>query len=157
MRGEVDMPSEVKDFSEIETEFIQRVEDAVWCSAACVDSQNRPRSRVLHPIWEGKIGWVATWPFSHKSKHLARIPYLSLAYLKDPIKPVYVDCKVEWINEAKEKERIWDLYKNTPPPVGYDPAMAFDSIDSPKYGLLKLYPWRIQLYTLGGDSLIWHA
>jgi general stress protein 26 len=151
------MPTQINNFSEIEEEFLRRVQDAVWCSAASVDAQNRPRSRVLHPIWEGSRGWIATWPMSHKSKHLARIPYLSLAYLKDPIKPVYVDCKAEWEIDANEKRRIWDLFTNTPPPVGYDPSAAFESVDNPKFGVLKLSPWRIQIYTLDGESLVWHA
>lgn len=151
------MPIQVQDFSEIENEFHQRVRDAVYASVASVDARNRPRSRVLHPIWEGRTGYIATWPFSHKSKHLARIPYVSLAYIKDPIKPVYVDCKAEWENEPNEKQRIWDLFLNTPPPVGYDPAIPFEAVDNPKFGVLKLSPWRIQIYTLDGDSLIWHA
>ena len=44
---------EVTNFAEIEAEFIERVHTMVWCSAATVDRQGRPRSRILHPIWEG--------------------------------------------------------------------------------------------------------
>jgi hypothetical protein len=40
------------------------VELARWCNAATVDRKDRPRSRVLHPIWEVidtyPIGWIAT-------------------------------------------------------------------------------------------------
>lgn len=50
----------VPSFSDIETEFIKRAHTAVWCSAATLDTTNRLRSRVLHPIWEGSTGWVAT-------------------------------------------------------------------------------------------------
>jgi general stress protein 26 len=153
------MPVEITNFAEIEDEFHRRVRDAVYANVASVDAQNRPRSRVLHPLWEGKTGWILTWPMSHKSKHLAKNPYVSLAYLKNPIEPVYVDCKAEWENDANEKRRIWDLFSNTPPPVGYDPSVAFESVDNPKFGVLKLIPWRIQIYRLEpvNESLIWHA
>jgi general stress protein 26 len=148
---------QVENFAEIEEEFIQRVHDAVWCNVATTDLQNRPRSRVLHPIWEGQIGWIATSPQSHKAKHFANNPYISVAYLKDPINPVYVDCTVEWLDDKDEKQRIWDLFFNTPPPLGYDLAPFFQSVDHPSYGLLKLTPWRIELYALGGQSKVWKA
>ncbi len=43
-------------FAGIEAEFRARVERMVWCNVATVDGQNRPVSRVLHPIWEGSDG-----------------------------------------------------------------------------------------------------
>jgi hypothetical protein len=58
---------EVSSFSEIEAEFIERVGTMIWCSAATVDSKARPRSRILHPIWEGRIGWVCTHRHSYKT------------------------------------------------------------------------------------------
>jgi len=39
-------------FSEIQAEFMTRVSQAVYCIMATVDRQNRPRTRVIHPIWE---------------------------------------------------------------------------------------------------------
>lgn len=141
----------VENFKEIETEFIKRVQDAVICNAASIDLQNRPRSRVLHPIWEGTTGWVGTHRHSHKSKHLANNPSLSLAYIKDVMKPVYVDCKTEWIDDDETKQRIWDLFKNTPEPVGYDPAETFGKLDE-NFGVLKLTPWRIELVTFPSPS-----
>jgi pyridoxine/pyridoxamine 5'-phosphate oxidase len=81
----------VNNFSEIEQEFIQRVHTIVWCNVATVDSQGRPRSRILHPIWEGSTGWILTQRDSYKSKHLAANPHVSLAYVADITKPVYVD------------------------------------------------------------------
>ena len=90
---------EVRDFSEIEAEFIKRVHTMVWCSAATVDVQGRPRSRILHPIWEGATGWVGT--HRNKARHLARNPYMSLAYITEIMKPVYVDCTAEWVDGLK--------------------------------------------------------
>ena len=153
---------QITNFSDIEAEFIERVHTMVWCSVATVDNQQRPRSRILHPIWEGSTGWIATHPDSYKAAHLARNPYVSLAYIADAMKPVYADCKAEWMHDPAEKVRIWELFKNAPPPVGYDPAQDFVSPESEKYGLLKLTPWRIDLVSFPAPSFaegtkVWRA
>lgn len=142
----------INDFSEIEAEFLQRVHTMVWCNVATVDSRGRPRSRILHPIWEGQTGWIGTHRTSFKSSHLADNPYVSLAYITDIMKPVYVDCRAEWVDDQAEKQRIWDLFKNAPPPLGYDPADTFIQPDHPDFGLLKLTPWRIAIVTFPAPS-----
>ena len=145
----------VASFEELQTEFLNRVSQAVYANMATVDTQNRPRSRIVHPIWEGSTGWIVAWPETPKSKHLAGNPYVSLAYIKDVEKPVYVDCTAEWKHERAEKLRVWDVIKQTPPPMGYDPEPIFGTIDHVHFGLLKLTPWRITLYTLRSESIIW--
>ena len=49
----------VENFVDIEAEFIERVHSRVLCTAATIDTKQRPRSRILHPIWEGvnRLGW----------------------------------------------------------------------------------------------------
>ena len=49
---------EVSSFGEIETAFLERIQRMVWCNVATVDRRDRPRSRILHPLWEGNIGWA---------------------------------------------------------------------------------------------------
>jgi general stress protein 26 len=147
----------VQSFAEIEEEFIARVHEAVWCNVATVDGRGWPRSRVLHTIWEGPVGWIATGRQSFKARQIARQPHVSLAYLADPLKPVYVDCVAEWQDDPAEKRRLWDLFGAAPPPLGYDLAPFFGSIDSPGYGLLRLTPWRIELANLTGETRVWHA
>jgi general stress protein 26 len=144
---------DVQDFADIETEFLQRVQSVVWCNVATVDNQQRPRSRILHPIWEGATGWILTHRHSHKARHLAHNPYVSLAYIADISKPVYADCKAEWVDDLPEKQRIWELVRTTPPPLGYDPALFFGSPEDEGCGLLKLIPWRIELVTFPAESL----
>lgn len=143
----------VQDFAEIEQEFLERVTRFIWCSAATVDNKNRPRSRVLHPVWEGKTGWVGTYRQSLKSKHLAHSPYLSLAYIADPMKPVYVDCVAEWQDDPQDKQRFWDWVQTIPEPVGYNPADSFTFDDT--FGVLKLTPFRIEVYHLAVGTKIW--
>ena len=145
----------VSEFSEIADEFDKRVRDMVWCSVTTVDSLGRPRSRVLHPIWEGHIGWICTYRNSYKSKHLEQTPNMSIAYIKDPMKPVYVDCTVEWIDDLTEKQRVWDLFNAEPEPYGYNPSLIFGEVDDENFGILKLIPWRIEVYTIAVESKIW--
>ena len=148
---------EIQNFDEIESEFIERVHQIVWCSFATMDTQNRPRTRIMHPIWESNTGWVLTYRTSLKAKHLAGNPHVSLCYMQDPLKPIYVDCKAEWHDEPLTKQRIWDLFANAPEPLGYDPAPIFGNPEAPSCGLLKLIPWRIELYELGGSTRVWYS
>ena len=134
---------------------MERIQQAVYCSMATVDRQGRPRSRILHPIWDGPLGWVITRPGSHKAKHLERNPYVSLAYIRDRDKPVYVDAFAEWVEDVEAKQHIWELHRTLPPPMGFDPQPHYGSIDHPFYGLLKFTPWRIELGNLGGEPVVW--
>ena len=118
---------EVASFAEIEEEFTARVSRIVWCTVATVDTQGRPRTRILHPIWEGSTGWIATGRHSLKEKHLAANPYLSVSYWDQEHPQVYVDAKAEWQDDQAEKLRIWNLYKDTPVPYGYDPAIIWQA------------------------------
>lgn len=147
----------VATFAEIQAEFLARVTQAVYCTMATVDQQNRPRSRIMHPIWEGPIGWIISWPASHKAKHLARNPAVSLAYLPETAKPVYVDGTAEWVHSAAEKQRVWDLHAATPPPLGFDPQPHYDSIEHQYFGILRITPRRIELANLYGEALIWRT
>ena len=152
------MPSIIKvaSFAEIEQEFIERVNTAVWCSFATVDTRGRVRSRILHSIWEGPLGWIATRRHSPKAEHLAHNPYVSLAYIKDVVRPVYVDCVAEWADDAAARQHVWDLFSRAAPPLGYDPAPVFHAVDHSDYGVLRLTPWRIELGDgMGRTSRVW--
>ncbi len=152
--------SAVSSFKEIEKTFHERVSRIVWCTVTTVDSKGRPRSRLLHPIWEGATSWVATGRQTLKAKHLAGNPYVSLTYWDQNQEQVYADCRAEWIDEPGVKRRIWDLLKETPSPMGYDPGAFWKDVDDPGYGVLKLTPWRIELYSLadlmsGASPTVW--
>lgn len=150
-----------KQYTDIAEAFIDAAHRQVWCSVATLDTQNRVRTRVLHPLWEDganfPTGWIATGRNSLKAKHLAHNPTLSLCYMVDPIKPLYVDCRGEWVDEMEEKRRLWNLFGSTPPPLGYDLAQFFGTVESPGFGLLRLTPWRIELGDLFGEAREWRV
>jgi general stress protein 26 len=153
----------VDSFSEIEDEFLERVNSSVWCNMATIDRAQRPYSRIIHPIWERSTGWVLTHRDSHKAKQLARNPHVSLAYIRGDIqKPVYVDCEAAWESDLEEKGRVWTLVSGTAPPFGSDPTPDFESPANPRFGLLKLTPWEIVLVTFPAASYdlghkVWRA
>lgn len=154
---------EVGSFDEIADEFNKRVSRIVWCTVSTVDRRGRPRSRILHPIWEGTTGYVGTGPNSFKAKHLAKNPWVSCSYWDPQHEMVYADCLAEWVEDPHEQRRIWELFKSTPEPYGYDPATIWpDGPDSDAFGVLKLTPWRIELYSIGdmmerGGPRVWRA
>lgn len=138
------------DFEQIRPEFMARVEKMVWCNAATVDGQGRPRSRILHPIWEGQTAWITGDRNSFKSRHLARTPYISLAYVGDATRPAYADCHAEWVDDPETKQHVWDLCPTLPEPMGFDPALIYGKVNEPvegrpAFGVLRLTPYRIVL------------
>ena len=152
---------DVNDFSEIEDEFNARVQRIVWCTVTTVDTEGRPRARILHPVWEGSTGWICTGRHSYKEKHLAANPFVSISYWDPEHKQVYAECKTEWADDPAEKQRVWDLFKTTPMPYGYDPAMFWPAgPQSDDFGALKLIPWRVEISAIadmasGKPPLVW--
>lgn len=71
--------------------FVEMAHSIVWCSAATVDAQQRPWSRVLHPIWqwdgESLTGWIATGPTPIKRAHLEHSAHISLNYWRLRVYP----------------------------------------------------------------------
>jgi len=148
---------DVDNFSAIEVEFHKRISKIVWCNFTTIDRDNRPRSRILHPIWEGRDGWVATGRNSFKAHHLENNPFVSLTYWDPDHQQVYAECKAEWADDSETKQKVWDLYADTVPPLGYDLKLFWPNPCAEAYGVLKLTPWRIELSSLAdmANPLVW--
>jgi uncharacterized pyridoxamine 5'-phosphate oxidase family protein len=146
-------------FEEIEPTFRERVDAMVWAAVATVDTLGRPATRLLHPIWEGQTGWIGTHRNSIKHRHLEKNSSISMAYVADVVHPVYVEAVAAWEESMEEKHRIWELFRTTPEPLGYDPAISFGSYDHENFGLLRVTPRKITLATLAGDpwQIVWKA
>lgn len=142
-----------QDFSAIEPEFMRRISRIVWCTVATIDGKGNPRTRILHPIWEvvdgALVGYIATGRHSLKEKHLAKNPWVSLSYWDPKQEQVYVEAKAEWSDAPEERQRVWEMFKATPPPLGYDPAMIWQGGPlSEDFGVLRLEPWRVEMWSL---------
>jgi len=130
-------------------EFLDIAHRVVWASVATVDRRDRPRSRMLHPIWERHgdrvTGWAITRPTALKRAHLAHAPYVSCSYW-DPAHDVAVaECVAAWEDDADARARVWQAFLDAPPPLGYDFAQIFpDGPQSAGAGFLRMEPWRIR-------------
>jgi len=85
--------------------FIAIAHRVVWCTLATVDRRGRPRSRVVHPIWEhggdSLFGWLTSRPTPLRRAHLAANPYVSCSYW-DPAHDVAVaECRAEWVTRRR--------------------------------------------------------
>jgi len=154
--------TDAKSFTDIEDEFLVRVRRIVWASVTTVDRKGRPRSRILHPLWEGSTGWIATGRQTFKAKHIAANPFVSLSYWDQQHQQIFADCRATWEESPDEKRRLWELYKSTPGPLGYDLGQFWKSVEDPTFGLLKLTPWRIELWSLqdmfgGKQPQVWRS
>lgn len=147
--------------------FVEMAHRIVWCSAATVDPDGRPWSRVLHPIWvwDGKdlVGWIATGPTPLKRAHLEAHPYVSLNYWTPSQDTCVAECRASWGFDSQTRTMVWSLLRDGPAPVGYDPAIipGWDSPASEGFAALRLDPWRIRVFPgsvmmgQGGEVLTW--
>ncbi len=147
--------------------FVEMAHRIVWCVAATVDPTGRPRTRVLHPLWEWDgtdlVGWIATSPLSPKARHLAHQPLMSLTYWAANHDTCSAECAVEWIDDPDGKRAGWEKFATAPPPVGYDPSIIppWTSPEAPAFGVIKLTPTRLHvmpgsvLAGAGGTPLTW--
>jgi hypothetical protein len=130
----------------------------VFCVATTVDEQGRPRSRMLHPIFGVRggrpLGWALTGRTPLKTRHLAANPHMSCAFWTPSQDAVFADCRTEWVEGDAEKAEVWDLFHDTPPPLGWGrEGMAGYGPErwrNPVFTPLRLEPWRVQVMT--GDQ-----
>ena len=153
---------------EVAVDFVRMAHQIVWCTAATVDAEGRPRSRVLHPIWEWNgetlVGWIATGPTPVKRAHLEAHPYVSCNYWSPSQDTCVAECAAEWCFDLPTRERVWDLFAKGPEPVGYDPGIipGWENAASESFAALKLDPWRLRvmpgsvLLAGEGDVLVWN-
>lgn len=149
--------------------FVSMAHDIVWASVATVDTAGRPRTRVLHPIWEWDgqqlTGWIGTGPTPLKRAHLDAMPEVSVSYWAPNQDTCQADCRTTWAFDDDTRTRIWDLFKSTPEPLGYDPAIipSWDSPTSDTFAVLRLDPYRLRVFpgtlllTGEGELHTWQA
>lgn len=150
----------VRERDEVLGEFVARAHRMVWAVMATVDPAGRPRTRLVHPVWEDGQAWVTVRPDTPKARDLAGNLFVSLAYVSEPIAPVYAECEAVWVTDAAERRRAWAFIAGLGPPAGFDPAAIFPGgPDGPGFGLLRLAPWRLRLANAAdrGAERIWQA
>jgi len=152
-------------YAEIDEPFHRLANEVVWCSLSTVDTKHRTRIRLVHPIWDGAVGLSGTGRHGSSDRHITRTPHVSVSYTRlgyDPLatEQAYADCTAEFDDSLAAKQEFWDLCLKTPLPLGFDPALAWKSVENADFGLLRLTPWRIEVASLdmsGWKQQIWRA
>ena len=156
------------DLEAVAPAFVEMAHRIVWATVSTVDRHDRPRSRILHPIWEwdgeSLVGWIATGPTPVKAAHLERSPFVSVNYWTPSHDTCTAECRATWQLDPESRRQVWERFANGPEPVGYDPSIvpAWDSPESEAFGALRLDPWKLRVFpgtmllTGTGEVLTWH-
>ena len=149
--------------------FVEMAHRIVWCTAATVDADGMPRTRILHPFWEFDgdqlTGWILTSPQSPKAADLARLPEMSLNYWNPDHDVCTAECTTVWEDSPEEREAGWRRFAGAPAPVGYDPSIIPPWTDpqAEAFGVLRLAPHRLRtmpgsvMLRGHGEVLTWRA
>ena len=145
--------------------FMATAERVVYCSLATVDRRGRPRSRLVHAVWEragdGLVGWVGSRPTPLRRAHVESTPFVSCFYW-DPAHDVAVaECAAAWVENAVVKRHAWEVFRAAEPPIGYDPSPIWpDGPTGDDFIALRFDPWRVQAKSAaamaaGEPYLVW--
>ena len=89
--------------------FVEMAHSIVWASVATVDADSRPRTRILHPIWEWDgtdlFGWIAVAPTPVKRAHLSVHPEVSVSYWAPSHDTCSAEALVEWYSDDETCRR----------------------------------------------------
>lgn len=141
--------------SETAPAFAAMANRMVYCTLATVDRLGRPRSRMVHSLWEwdgtSLVGWVGSIVTPMKRAHLESTPHVSCNYWDgaEAYDTCVAECRAELLVDEASRHEGWERFKSTPPPVGYDPAITphwSEGPDSPHWGVLRLEPWRLRVF-----------
>jgi hypothetical protein len=140
------------DLATIAPAFVATAHRIVWATVATVGPDDRPRTRILHPLWtwdgEALTGIVATGPTPLKRAHIDHSPFLSLTYWDPSQDTATADCRAEWILDDAGRTEVWSSFADAPAPVGYDPAIVppwADGPTAPAFAGLRLVPYRLRV------------
>lgn len=139
-------------FARTATAFRDMAHAIVWASVATVDPDARPRTRILHPIWDWDgtdlTGWVATVPSPVKRADLDAHPHASVSYWTTSHDTCSADCHVQWHFDDETRKAVWDRFAHGPAPVGYDPFIIPQWAGGPtsdQFAVLRLTPYRLRV------------
>ncbi len=141
----------------------------VWTTVATVATNGRPRTRILHPLWEWDgtdlVGWNLTSPLSPKRADLDAVPQVSLTYWVPEQDTCTAEADVTWVLDDAGRREAWERFVSGPEPVGYDPRIipVWTAPDVEAFGALRLEPTSLRvmpgsvLLTGQGEVLTWRA
>ena len=129
-------------------QFVDVAHRIVWCNMATVDTKGRPRSRVVHPVWERQdtriTGWVVSRRTQLRLANLRHSAFASCSYWDARHDVAVAECSAEWLTDLQERARVWEFLASPPAPLGWDPSSIFPGgPEDDTAGILRLSPWRL--------------
>ena len=130
--------------------FVAIAHAIVWCTLGTVDAAGRPRSRLVHPVWEelddgGLTGWLTTRSATPKLRHIEATPYVSCSYWSEKHDVAVAECHARAVTDPGEREQAWAAVAATPAPAGFDPATIWPGgPHDPGFALVRMRPWRLR-------------
>ena len=137
--------------------FFEQVSRVVWCTLATVDGRGRPRSRLVHPVWDvvdGKLtGWLLARAETLKVSHVEANPFVSCSYWDPSQHTAVAECRAYRHDTAE----AWERTAAAPAPLGYDPASlgVWNSPDDPGCAAIRLEPWFVRVVEVGKAPVVW--
>jgi len=143
--------------SDLADELRDRIESTVWCTLATTDTAGRPRTRIVHPVWEigdhGVVGWLGSRP-TLKLRHLRATPAASLTYWDPRHRQATIDADATVHTDAPTCRRVWELFGAFDEPYGFDPQPIWpDGPVSDGFVAVRFDPRRIELF--GAPPRVW--
>jgi general stress protein 26 len=135
--------------------FVAIAHEIVWCTLCTVDTSGRPRSRVVHPVWEelgdgGLTGWLTTRSSTPKLGHIATTPFVSCSYWWEKHDVAVAECHAQVVADPGERERVWAMLAAMPAPAGFEPATIWpDGPSDPGFVLVRMDPWLLRFARAG--------
>jgi hypothetical protein len=145
----------VAGLDEVGPAFVEMANRIVYCTVATVDRRGRPRSRIVHTLWEWDgstpVGWAGSIVTPMKRAHLQRTPYASCSYWDgvEAYDTCTAECRAELLLDDASCRAGWERFRETPPPLGSDPAIIPHWKDGPTssaFGVLRLRPWHLRVF-----------
>lgn len=143
------------DFDTVAAAFTQMANRIIYCTLTTVDRRDRPRSRMVHTMWDWDgvtlTGWVGSLITPLKQAHLANNPYVSCTFWQGPeaYDTCTAECRAELLVDEASKRDGWRRFAETPPPLGYEPDAVLpewaEGPMAPSWGLIKLEPWHLHV------------
>ena len=144
------------DFDAIAEEFHRRVAKTIWCTLATVDARGRARTRIVHPVWDGPVGWLGSRAGTPKLAHVTEHPDVSLLYWDPDHEQVTIDARATVMSSLASRRAAWAALQVPPPPYGFDPAPIWPGgPEGDDFVAIRLEAHRIALF--GAPPLVWKA
>jgi general stress protein 26 len=138
------------DFEPLRVDFLRITTEILYCTVTTVDPKGRPRSRVMHPIFQvvdGRpLGWAVTDRTPLKDRHITANPYVACCYWSPTQNTVAIDCTAEWVDDEDVLRQVWDIFA-APEPPGWGDLSGYGEagIHDPRFHVLRLQPYRVQI------------